>query len=540
MKTSVKRHIVLVLLFILLFIIIMKCAWIMDDAYISFRYAKNFLHGHGLRWNISERVQAYTNPLYLFATIPLFAITQDIYLSSIILSVSLTMLAALWILYPTGKKNLWIFAFSIVLLTTSKAFIDFSTSGLENSFTYLLLALFYREFLTKEQAWEGKTFLKLCFIASLALINRMDSILLMLPALGYCFFVKFKPKKILYGFIGFVPFIVWEAFSLIYYGFFIPNTAYAKLNIATETIRMIKDGWRYILVTNKFGDNITLVAIFASIVLGVIFMKRAQRKYLITASSIVLYLLYIIKVGGDFMVGRFLAAPLFLAIILINYSLLEYFKEKSLDKKMTILVLATTLMVGCISPASPITSHVSYHRTTDYILPQRNVSDARKAYFADGSLVYYVLNNVRQGYDAERPIHDWGREGVTMDPNEVYIKSGIGFIGYFCPEETFIIDRLALADPLLSRITAPPNQRIAHYQRGIPKGYYDTVSSGKNVIDHPSLHAYYDKLKLIVSGDIFDPERLKTIWEFNMGKYDYLMDDYINSEEYEATLQYIY
>ena len=35
------------------------------DALITFRVIDNFVHGYGLRWNIAERVQAYTNPLWM-------------------------------------------------------------------------------------------------------------------------------------------------------------------------------------------------------------------------------------------------------------------------------------------------------------------------------------------------------------------------------------------------------------------------------------------------------------------------------------------
>jgi arabinofuranosyltransferase len=34
-----------------------------DDAMISMRYAENLANGHGLVWNIGERVEGYTNPL---------------------------------------------------------------------------------------------------------------------------------------------------------------------------------------------------------------------------------------------------------------------------------------------------------------------------------------------------------------------------------------------------------------------------------------------------------------------------------------------
>src|SRR4051812_8768436 len=35
-----------------------------DDAYISFRYARNFAHGDGLVYNLGERVEGYTNFLW--------------------------------------------------------------------------------------------------------------------------------------------------------------------------------------------------------------------------------------------------------------------------------------------------------------------------------------------------------------------------------------------------------------------------------------------------------------------------------------------
>ncbi len=36
-----------------------------DDAYISFRYAANYLTGHGLVYNYGERVEGYTNFLWV-------------------------------------------------------------------------------------------------------------------------------------------------------------------------------------------------------------------------------------------------------------------------------------------------------------------------------------------------------------------------------------------------------------------------------------------------------------------------------------------
>src|SRR5437764_1315440 len=42
----------------------LRHAWITDDAYISFRYAGNLLHGRGLVFNAGERVEGYSNFLW--------------------------------------------------------------------------------------------------------------------------------------------------------------------------------------------------------------------------------------------------------------------------------------------------------------------------------------------------------------------------------------------------------------------------------------------------------------------------------------------
>ena len=44
---------------------LVRTAWLSDDAYISFRAADNILNGYGPVWNVGERVQAFTHPLWL-------------------------------------------------------------------------------------------------------------------------------------------------------------------------------------------------------------------------------------------------------------------------------------------------------------------------------------------------------------------------------------------------------------------------------------------------------------------------------------------
>ncbi|HMJ10771.1 MAG TPA: hypothetical protein VK524_05155, partial [Polyangiaceae bacterium] len=50
-------------------VIAMGMSWwfrtLFDDAFISFRYAQNLVHGRGLVFNVGERVEGYTNFLWV-------------------------------------------------------------------------------------------------------------------------------------------------------------------------------------------------------------------------------------------------------------------------------------------------------------------------------------------------------------------------------------------------------------------------------------------------------------------------------------------
>ena len=69
-------------------LIVFRTAWVSDDAFITFRTIDNILHGFGPRWNIDERVQTFTHPLWLLLLTPLVAITGNPYLASIGLSLA--------------------------------------------------------------------------------------------------------------------------------------------------------------------------------------------------------------------------------------------------------------------------------------------------------------------------------------------------------------------------------------------------------------------------------------------------------------------
>jgi arabinofuranosyltransferase len=107
----------------------------------------------------------------------------------------------------------------------------------------------------------------------------------------------------------------------------------------------------------------------------------------------------------------------------------------------------------------------------------------------------------------------------------------IGFFGYHAGPEIYIIDTHSLADPLRARLPVVGPSRVGHYERVMPLGYEETIASGfkENLIAEPHLNLYYEKLSLIIRGDLLAPGRLREILYFNLGLYDDLVDKYLDA-----------
>src|SRR5262245_48125100 len=162
----------------LLAISLVRTAWLSDDAYITFRTADNIIHGYGPVWNTSERVQTYTHPLWLALITPAFALTGEVYYTAIFLSILVT-LAAVALLARRLAATPWNLIVCLAVLLSSKAFIDFSTSGLENPLTHLLLFAFVWIWWDEPALGEGdgpdgaRRMRRVSFVAALCLLNRL-------------------------------------------------------------------------------------------------------------------------------------------------------------------------------------------------------------------------------------------------------------------------------------------------------------------------------------------------------------------------------
>ncbi len=229
-------------------VILVRTAWMSDDAYITLRTVDNFIHGYGLTWNVAERVQSYTHPLWMFLVSAAYFVTREAYFTTLAVSLIIS-LAALWLVVTRVAASRAAGVIAAAALLLSKAFVDYSTSGLENPLTHLLLALFFVVYLRSESG-RIKLF-RLALITALIAVNRIDAVLLV----AVPFVVALVENRNLFRrnpiavvgavALGFLPFFAWELFSLFYYGFAVPNTAFAKLNTHLPEAALLKQGVTY-------------------------------------------------------------------------------------------------------------------------------------------------------------------------------------------------------------------------------------------------------------------------------------------------------
>ena len=487
--------------------VLIRTAWLSDDALITLRTVMNVTHGFGLRFNIDERVQTFTHPLWLAVVTAWYYVTWNVYFAAFVSSVLLSVYA-FW-LAVTRAASVWQSAAVVVVLFFSRAFVDFATSGLENPLSYVLLACFVYVFARSESsAPEASRGLltRLWLLASLLYLTRPDDVILVAPMLAMGSVRLWKSGAIRAALVGVLPAVLWTLFSLVYYGFPFPNTAYAKLAMGVDPAELRTQGALY-LIDSLDRDPLTLTTIAFAVFLAV---KQRHRAALALASGLVLYLGYVVSIGGDFMAGRFVAVPLFGAALLFG---------TFIEGPRSFWIAAGVLFAALGSAGShlPLWSNSTFGDSAN---KPTGIIDERGVYFRDKSLVLARRSTFREP--------EWPKANPASRIYQVMPTCGLmGTAGLDLGPYVHLLDECALADPLLAHIPAVynPEWRTGHYRRIIPAGYKETLETGTNVIKDRGLHAYYERLSTLTRSDrVWSWTRLNEIAAFGWGRYDRLID----------------
>lgn len=312
-----------------------------DDAYISYVYARNAILGYGLTFNPAERVEGFTNFLWTAMMTPIVGAGWDVGRVSSALGVACGVgVLALVVQFP---KRLaipmtvgWLAA---LFLAVDGSFALWSVSGLETALFTLLVTLgaflYVGENLNPARTPAAGIPLPASGVVfALAAMTRPEAAAVFaLTAAHQAGWRILAQRKLVTredvlrtgAFLAlFGPYwlIRWR-----YYHSFLPNSFYAKVSVGGP-IAQIERGWNHVqqFVGVHLGWLILAPAALALVIVCVRYVQRqsgahaGERAHTVRpvapdtapffaftyfATLIVLYGAYIVYVGGDWSVGRF-------------------------------------------------------------------------------------------------------------------------------------------------------------------------------------------------------------------------------------------
>ena len=69
-------------------ILILRTAWVSDDAYLTLRSLEHAASGFGVRWNVADRVQVYDHPLWLLLLLAGRLVSAEKYYTTLAISIA--------------------------------------------------------------------------------------------------------------------------------------------------------------------------------------------------------------------------------------------------------------------------------------------------------------------------------------------------------------------------------------------------------------------------------------------------------------------
>lgn len=245
-KSGIIYGILVILIIFIHLLLSQYYQFICDDAYISFRYAKNMALGHGLTWNPGEYVEGYTNFLWTAWLGFCYWLGFDIESLSLISSglLSILSLGVVYLILREGFPDRYriLFLITLALLAVNRSWNVWASSGLETRmFTFFSLCGFYLVFLSKKRfaVFAGS------FLFGLSTLTRPDGYLIFFCVILAALFINrhsLKNRKT-YLICLIMPYVLITGIHLLfrwnYYGLLLPNTYYAKVDDPWPEIGLI-------------------------------------------------------------------------------------------------------------------------------------------------------------------------------------------------------------------------------------------------------------------------------------------------------------
>ncbi|MGD0529246.1 MAG: hypothetical protein ABSE49_29170 [Polyangiaceae bacterium] len=292
--------------------ILVVLEFIKDDAYISFRYAHNLVTGQGLVFNHGERVEGFTNFLWVFVVAPFEALGWDLFqvceVLGTLLGVGCLLATARMTAVINGERRAGAHLWGAFWLATSPSFVLWAQSGLEQALGALLpIAGALLLWTSRERPKPEKRYLYAGLILGAACMTRPElhlmAILVGLPLVVDALRRRKVTRAEWLYVAGILAVTVpCHTFRLLYYGSLVPNTFYAKTSSAASVWH---EGLRSL--QGMFAFNHTgLLAVVAPLAFA---SKRRRVETATMAIIAVAFMAYIVMVGVDEMQWHRLYLP---------------------------------------------------------------------------------------------------------------------------------------------------------------------------------------------------------------------------------------
>ncbi len=276
-------------------------SFVCDDAFITFRVARDLSSGLGPVFNPGERVEGYTSFLWmiLMAAVIRLGGAPELWsrILSLIFSAGTILLFFRSISYDSGFSK---YLFTIFLVF-SAPFIAWSTGGLETAaFTFLVFAavMMFRKACERKTS---KIFMLSSLVLAMAAITRPEGVPIFAILAAFLAFFALRGKSSFRQVISLLlPFIILYGIYFLwrfgYYGKFLPNTYYVKSPGASMLRLGVAYSWHFLVHSAPW---IPFIIVAYRIILTGKFILRDIDIAILTVLA--LYSIYIIGVGGDFM-----------------------------------------------------------------------------------------------------------------------------------------------------------------------------------------------------------------------------------------------
>lgn len=472
--------------------------WVDEDAFVNFRIIGNLVAGNGLVYNLGERVEAGSDPLWLFSLTALHEVLPFVALEwlSVVLGLCCTgagFLAGGRAVQRLGhsRHETAVFPLGLLVVSVVAGVWEFATSGLEMSMVFLWLGVCFLALVRVEgrrsRAVPAAVVMGLGTLIrpelALGSVVFLAALLVVVAAPGWSPAGGRLRRCILpLGGALAVP-LAYQLFRMCYFALLVPSTGLAKAAASSWWTQGFTYLWNFaspyalwlpLLLAVPFvalrvsdwwsrGDRIGVVVLVTPIVVG--------------AADV----LYVVHLGGDYMHARLLL-PGFFALCLPIFVTVRQ-ASTALALPLAAIVVWAVVCAGWMRFVPPTTSSLDPQAV--FISNERNswitatghahpvtAADYRGALSGKaGELLDRLSHRVPHGKQVLlvvtnpfAPLDALGTEPARSAlPFTLAVNvPAIGVIGYLAGPDVYIFDAFSLANPIGSHTTVTRHARPGH------------------------------------------------------------------------------